>query len=243
MNTARIMPGRYGVTAAVEFKSGVRDSLPVLVGLVPFGLACGIMGITVGMTALETVLMSALVFAGASQFVAMTMLGAGAAGWGLIVLTTLLINLRHLLMGASLAPHMNRLPVPVQALLAFGMVDETYALTMDRVLQRGYHPGYQLGCNLSFYIAWIASTLAGVCLGERIADPLGWGLDFAMPAMFLALLMPRLADKTGALVCALAAVVAVAGALYLPGKWYIIIACLAASAAGGLLEGNNDAEQ
>jgi 4-azaleucine resistance transporter AzlC len=241
MGTARIMPGRDNVMM-VETQSGVRDGLPVLVGVVPFGLACGIMGITVGMTPLETVLMSVLVFAGASQFVAMTMLGAGAAG-GLIVLTTLLINLRHLLMGASLAPHMNRLPVPVQALLAFGMVDETYALTMDRVRQNRYHPGYQLGCNLSFYLAWIASTTVGVCLGERIADPLAWGLDFAMPAMFLALLMPRLADKTGALVCALAAVVSVAGAMYLPGKWYIIIASLAASAAGGLLEGENNAAQ
>lgn len=239
MSTAKILPGQGGIST-IEFRTGIRDSLPVLVGVVPFGLACGIMGITVGMTAMETVLMSVLVFAGASQFVAMTMLGAGAAGV-LIVLTTLLINLRHLLMGASLALHMNRLPIPVQALLAFGMVDETYALTMDRVRQNGYHPGYQLGCNLSFYIAWIASTVVGVSLGERIADPLAWGLDFAMPAMFLALLMPRLADKTGALVCALAAVVSVAGAMYLPGKWYIIIACLAASAAGGLLEGKNDA--
>jgi len=242
MSMARILPGR-GSVMTVEFRAGIRDSLPVIVGVVPFGLACGIMGITIGLTPLATVLMSALVFAGASQFVAMTMLGAGPAGWGLIVLTTLLVNLRHLLMGASLAPYMNRLPVPMQALLAFGIVDETYALTIDRVRQSGYHPGYQLGCNLSFYIVWVTSTVVGVFMGERIADPLGWGLDFAMPAMFLALLMPRLADRTSALVCALSAVVAVVGAMYLPGKWYIIIACLAASAAGGLLEGKNDAQQ
>ena len=242
MSMVKILPD-WGSVLTVEFQSGIRDSLPVIVGVVPFGLACGIMGVTIGMTPMATVLMSALVFAGASQFVAMTMLGAGPAGWGLIVLTTLLINLRHLLMGASLAPHMNRLPVPMQALLAFGMVDETYALTMDRVRQNGYHPGYQLGCNLSFYIVWVASTAVGVYMGERIADPLTWGLDFAMPAMFLALLIPRLADKAGGLVCVLAAVVSVLGAMYLPGKWYIIIACLAASAAGGLLEGKNDAQQ
>jgi 4-azaleucine resistance transporter AzlC len=241
MSTARTV-SNLNIEAVPEFRAGVRDSLPVIVGIVPFGLACGIMGVTVGLTPLETVLMSALVFAGAAQFAAITMLGVGPVGWGMIVLTTLLINLRHLLMGASLAPYMSRLPLSVKALLAFGMVDETYALTMDRVRQKGYDAGYQLGSNLSFYVVWVTSTAAGAHLGERIANPLAWGLDFAMPAMFLALLVPRLTDRTGVTVCAIAAVVAVLGALYLPGKWYIIIACLAASVAGGLLEGKNDAQ-
>jgi 4-azaleucine resistance transporter AzlC len=240
MSTVRTASSPVGA-AAPEYRAGVRDSLPVIVGVVPFGLACGIMGVTVGLTPLETVLMSALVFAGAAQFVALTMLGAGPAGWGMIVLATLLINLRHLLMGASLAAFVHRLPVRVKALLAFGMVDEVYALTMDRVRQKGYDAGYQLGSSLSFFFAWVTSTAAGAFAGGRIADPLAWGLDFAMPAMFLALLIPRLTDKIGAAVCAMAAVVAVLGALYLPGKWYIIVACLAASVAGGLLEGKKDA--
>ncbi|MCG8400818.1 MAG: AzlC family ABC transporter permease [Firmicutes bacterium] len=242
MNTTKILLDPSGATTQ-EFWSGIRDSLPVIVGIVPFGLACGILGITVGMTPLETILMSVLVFAGASQLVAITMLGAGTAGWGMVVLTTLLINLRHLLMGASLAPYMTRVPLPLQAVLAFGIVDESYALTMDRIRQKYYHPGYQFGCNLAFYIAWVTSTVAGAYLGKYIADPLTWGLDFAMPAMFLALLMPRLVDRTSATVCALAAAVAVTAALYLPGKWHIIIACLAASIAGGLLEGKKSAAQ
>lgn len=156
--------------------------------------------------------------------------------------TTLLINLRHLLMGASLAPYMRRLPVPLQAVLAFGMVDESYALTMDRVRKKAYDPAYQLGSNLLFYIVWVTSTAAGSLMGEGIADPLAWGLDFAMPAMFLALLIPRLTDRIGVLVCIFAALVAVIGALYLPGKWYLIIACLAASITGGLMEGKSDAQ-
>ncbi|MHB8183191.1 MAG: AzlC family ABC transporter permease [Candidatus Desulforudaceae bacterium] len=128
-----------------------------------------------------------------------------------------------------------------KGLLAFGMVDETYALTMDRIRKAGYDPSYQLGSNASFYVAWVSATAVGALTGERIPDPLAWGLDFAMPAMFLALLIPRLTDRTGVAVCAMAALVAVLGTLYLPGKWYIIIACLAASVAGGLLEGKNDA--
>ena len=225
--------------ATDEFWPGVRDSLPVLLGVIPFGLTCGVMGVTVGMTSLETILMSMLVFAGASQFVSMTMLGAGITGFSLIILTTLLINLRHLLMGASLAPYMTRLPFPLQALLAFGIVDETYALTMNRIRQKEYSPSYQLGCNLPFYAIWITSTAAGVFLGGHIPDPLAWGLDFALPATFLALLTPRLVDRASFCVCAVSALVAVLGALYLPGKWYIIIACLVASAAGGMLEGEN----
>ncbi|MEW6080437.1 MAG: AzlC family ABC transporter permease [Bacillota bacterium] len=223
-----------------EFWSGIRASLPVTIGVVPFGVTCGVMGVTVALTPMETILMSALVFAGASQFVALTML-SGPAGWGMIVLTTLLINLRHLLMGASLAPYMKRLPMPLQALLAFGIVDESYVLTMDRLRQHAYDPSFHLGCHVPFYVVWLTSTAIGAYMGRHIADPLAWGLDFAMPATFLALLVPRLVDKTAALVCVLAGAVSVAGALYLPGKWYIIVACLVASLAGGLMEGKTDA--
>jgi len=222
---------------AGEFWQGVRDSLPVALSVVPFGLTCGVMGLTVGLTFLETVSMSVLVFAGAAQFISMTMLGAGITAFSLIVLTTLLINLRHLLMGASLAPYMARLPMPLQAVLAFGLVDETYALIMNRILVKEYSPGYQMGCNVNFYLVWVASTAAGVFLGGYIPDPLAWGLDFALPALLMALLIPRLADRPSYFACVVSALVAVLGALYLPGKWYIIIACLAASAVGGFMEG------
>ena len=225
--------------ASDEFWPGVRDSLPVLLGVIPFGLTCGVMGVTVGLTSLENISMSMLVFAGASQFVSMTMLGAGITGLSLIVLTTLLVNLRYLLMGASLAPYMTRLPLPWQALLAFSVVDESYVLTMDRIRQKKYSPSYHLGCNLPFYFIWNTSNAAGMFLGGYIPDPLVWGLDFALPAMFLALLIPRLIDRVSFCVFSVAALVAVWGALYLPGKWYIILACLAASVVGGIMGGES----
>lgn len=219
-----------------EFWLGVRDSIPLVVGVIPFGITCGIMALTAGLTGGEALLMSMFVFAGAAQFIAITMLGAGINGWGIIVVTTLLINLRHLLMGASLAPYIIRLPISLQALLSFGMVDETYAITMDRVQKKGYNASYQLGANVFFYSAWIVSTAVGVLLSGYISDPLAWGLDFAMPAIFLAMLIPRLVSPTAVVVCGVAAVAAIIGVLYLPGKWYIIIACLAATAVGGLME-------
>ena len=220
-----------------EFWVGVWDSVPLTIGVVPFGITCGIMALTAGLTAGEALLMSTCVFAGASQFVAITMLGAGVSGWSLIVFTTLLINIRHLLMGASLAPYIMRLPISVQALLSFGMVDETYAITIDRIHKKGYSANYQLGANTAFYSVWILSTAVGVLLSGYITDPLAWGLDFAMPAIFLAMLIPRLINSTAVAVCSVAAVVAIMGALYLPGKWYIILACISATVVGGLLEG------
>lgn len=219
-----------------EFWTGVRDSVPLIVGVMPFGITCGIMALAAGLTSGETLLMSMLVFAGAAQFIAITMLGTGVSGWGLIVFTTLLINLRHLLMGASLAPYMIRLPFFLQALLSFGMVDETYAMVIDRIQKKGYNESYQLGANMAFYSSWVLATAVGVLLSGYISDPLAWGLDFAMPAVFLAMLIPRLVSPAALVVCGVAVVVTVMGVLYLPGKWYIIIACIAAVVVGGAME-------
>jgi len=224
------------IRVASEFWIGVRDSIPLMVGVIPFGITCGVMALAAGLTSGEALLMSICVFAGASQFIAITMLGAGLNGWGLIVVTTLLVNLRHLLMGASLAPYIISLPVSLQALLSFGLVDETYAITIDRIHKKGYSVNYQLGTNMMFYSAWIISTAVGVLLSGYLSDPLAWGLDFAMPAIFIAMLIPRLVNSTAVAVCGVAAVVAVIGMLYLPGKWYIIAAGLAATVAGGLME-------
>lgn len=221
------------------FWQGVTDSIPVLVGIAPFGIAYGLMALSVGLTPMETFFMSLIVFAGASQLAAISMIGSGIMEWSTIVLGTFLINLRHLVMGASLAPYMLPLPRAIQLLLSFGIVDETYAITIVRSKTVGYNPVYQLGSNLSAYITWLTSTLAGIILKTYIHDPMSWGLDFAMPATFLALLMPRLIDIRSMLVCAAAALVSVFSALYLSGHWYIIIATLAASLLGGLMEGRN----
>lgn len=219
-----------------DFWPAVKESIPLLVGVIPFGITCGIMGLTVGMTSLETVLMSLMVFAGASQFMVMSLIGSGITGWGILVFTTLLINLRHLLMGASLAPHMSRLPFIKQAVLAFFLVDESYAFTINRTDRAGYSPSYQLGVSLALYLTWFISTVTGLLVGGQLANPLEWGLDFAMPATFLVLLMPRLVDTPSIMACLVSAVLSVWGALYLPGKWYIILACVAATLAGGLIE-------
>lgn len=226
---------------AEEFVEGLKDTLPIMVGVFPFGLAYGIVAQSIGLTPGETLLMSLLVFAGAAQFISLPMFAEGA-GFVMIALTALLINLRHLLMGISIAPYMTGLSLPHKALLAFGMADETYAVTISRAQAIGYSAAYQLGSNAAGYITWAVSTTGGIFLGSRINDPLSWGLDFAMPATFLALLIPRLTDKRNILVCLIAAGVSIMAAVAIPGKWYIIIACLTAAAAGGIMEGDETNE-
>ncbi|MGL5206888.1 MAG: AzlC family ABC transporter permease [Acidaminococcaceae bacterium] len=226
-----------------EFYQGAIATGPILLGLIPFGVTCGLMGITAGLTQVETVVMSLLVFAGASQFVAITMLAGGITSWFVLAMTTLLINLRHILMGASLAQYMLKQTLPQQMLLSFLLTDEAYALTTSRIYQKGYSAAYHLGASLSLYFFWVLSTLAGVFAGSYIPDPLSWGLDFAMPATFLVLLFPRLRCRISIIVCIVSAILAVAGSLWLPGKWYMITACIGASLIGGLLEGVNEYEE
>lgn len=222
-----------------EAWAALRDCSPMLLGVLPFGITCGIMGLTANMSGLETVLMSVLVFAGASQFIGISMLSAGITGWGIIILTTLLVNLRHLIMGSSLAPYMTKLPFSLQAFLAFFLTDEAYALTISRSYKYRYSVLYQAIVSIMVYVVWVLATLFGVALGSYISDPLSWGLDFAMPATFLVLLIPLLKDHISLIVFGIAAVVSVSAALYLPGKWYIIITCVIATLIGGLLEGDS----
>lgn len=226
-----------------DFWSGVISSGPILLGVIPFGITCGVMGLTAGLTSLETIMMSLLVFAGASQFIAITMLGAGISSFGLIVFTTMLVNLRHMLMGASLAKYMIKQSASRQVLLSFLLTDEAYAVTSSRIHQDSYSADYQFGVSISLYITWALSTIAGVLVGSYIPDPLAWGLDFAMPATFLVLLFPRLTDKLSIIVCVVAGLISILGVLYLPGKWYMIIACVGAVLVGGLMEGEKVSEK
>lgn len=226
----------------VIWKEVLKDCLPITAGIIPFGLTCGIMGSTAGFSAFEITFMSMTVFAGAAQFMAIAMINSGITTWGVIVFTTFLINLRHLLMGASLSPYLFKLPRNLQYLLAFGMVDESYALTINRIEKKGYDPYYQLGVSSLLYIIWVTSTFLGASLYHNIPNPLEWGLDFVIPLTFLVLLIPRLINRTALLVALVSALTAVWGALYLPGKWYIILAAFAASIVGGLIERGSKSE-
>ncbi len=211
-----------------DLLSGARASLPLWLGIIPYGLAFGLLGPTVGLGARGTLAMSLLVFAGSAQFISLGLLGAGA-GYPLIVLTTLVVNLRHLLYGASLAPSMRHFPAKWAALISFFLTDEAYAVIIGR--RDGANRHFYLGAGLAVYVGWALSTAVGLALGGFIPDATALGLDFALPATFIGLLVPQLRSR-GAWVA-----LAVSGAMVilaraLPAGLDILLATIAAATAG-----------
>jgi 4-azaleucine resistance transporter AzlC len=174
------------------------------------------------------------VFAGSSQFVA---LGLWAAPLPVlaIVLTTLVVNLRHVLMGAALRPWLSRLPAPLAYTVAFLMVDESWALTMGDVAAGSRDLAFLAGSGLLLFVAWVGATVVGVTAGAALGDPARWGLDFAFTAAFVALLVGMWRGRRDLAPWVVAAAVALAAAHWLPGKWYILLGGLAGSVAGALL--------
>ena len=208
--------------------------VPLVPGVAVFGLVYGVLARQAGLSLAATTLMSLLVFAGAAQFTAISM-WAQASG-PLIVLTSLMINLRHLLMGASMAPHLRRQPARWKAMLAFGLVDESYALAISRYLRGEGSREFFLGVNVAVYGSWVLGGLTGGVLGGLVLNPAGWGIDLVFPLTFLGLLVPLLTRPVTGAVAAASAIVAVVTAAWLPGKGNLVLAILLGSGIGTLLE-------
>lgn len=214
-----------------ELRDGALASVPLWLGAAPFGVIYAASAVAAGLTPAQTIAMSLLVFAGAAQFTAVGMVAAGAAP-AAIVLTTLIVNARHLLLAASLLPFLRRVGGWGRLLLAAQLTDETYALAVRRFLDGNGSPAFMAGANVALYLVWQASSLAGVLLGAVLPDPAAFGLDLVFPLTFVGLLVPLLRERAGREVAAAAALLTVAGALLLPGSWYILIAGLGASLLG-----------
>ncbi len=212
----------------------MRATLPLVPGVAAFGLVYGVLARQAGLGFWPTAAMSALVFAGASQFTAVSMWGQ--AGGGAIVITTLIINLRHLLMGASLAPHLRGERGAWKALLAFGMADESYALAVSRYLQGDGSREFFLGANLGVYASWLLGSLAGGLVGALVLDPGRWGVGLVFPLTFLGLLVPLLTRWVTGAVALVSGIVAVATSAWLPGKTHLFLAILLASGIGAMVE-------
>lgn len=213
--------------------TGFRKSVPIALSVFAYGLVFGILARQAGLSLAQSVLMSGLVFAGASQF-AVLGLWASPLPMGTIVLTTVIINLRHLLMGAALYPWLSRVRPAAAYLTTFFMVDESWALTMGE-FARGYRDAaFLLGSGIALFLAWMGATVTGGLVGDILHDPSRWGLDFAFTAVFIALLVGFWKGKADLLPWVVAAVAAAAAAKLLPGKWYILLGGLAGSLTGAV---------
>lgn len=213
--------------------AGARRSAPIALSVFAYGLVFGVLARQTGLSLLEAVAMSALVCAGSSQFVVLE-LWASPLPIVTIVLTTLIVNLRHLLMGVSLAPWFAKLSPPQIYSSAMFLGDESWALAMGEFNAGRTNGAFMFGSGLLFATAWVGSTLTGYLLGTAVQDPAFWGLDFAFPAVIIGLLASMWKGRADILPWAVTAAVSVAAAYWLPGKWYILIGAIVGSLSGVL---------
>lgn len=221
-----------------EFWYGARDVLPLIIGAIPFGIIFGTLAINAGLSVGAAIGMSALVFAGSAQFIAVGMVAAGS-GVLIIVLTTFIVNLRHLLYSVALVPHVKTLPQRWKLLLGFLLTDESFAIAIRR-----YEPPansnadpsphkhwYYLGASLTMYTSWQLWTWMGITLGQVMPNATEWGLDFAMSVTFIGMIIPYIKTKPMVVAVVVAGTIAVL-AHPLPHKLGLILAAIAGILAG-----------
>jgi 4-azaleucine resistance transporter AzlC len=229
-----------------QFLWGCRDELPILLGVAPFGMIYGLLARGAGLPALTAQAMSSVVFAGSAQFIAAQLIHSHAPAV-VVVVTIFVVNLRHALYSASLAPYLRGLNAGWKCLLAYLLTDEAYAVTVTHYLRDGertdvspYRHWYFLGAGLTLWASWQLSTAVGVFVGARVPDR--WSLDFTLPLTFIALVVPALKDRAATAAAASAAVVAVAAA-GLPYKLGLLLAAVVGIALGLALEARPSAPE
>ncbi len=217
-----------------EFREGLTEIAPVLVAGFPIGLLWGTLAAGKGLSPLEAGLTTATVFAGAAQFVAIE-LWREPVPWILLTFTVFIVNIRHVLMGASFSRHIGHIDRRWHPLMMFLLVDESWAFAERRALTQPLTVAYYFGLTLPLLCIFTLSATMGAIAGRSLGDPAAYGFDFAFSAMFIGILAGFWkGPRTGAVLGASAVFAAVAK-LYIPGAWYIVIGGLAGVAAATLL--------
>lgn len=214
-----------------RFVRGLKLGLPIFLGYAPIGAAFGIVARGLGFTPLQAAICSGTALAGAGQLIALQLMGAGA-GAAAVVFTTAIVNLRYVLFGAAMSQHVTGMSLPRQAFLAFTLTDETFAVNIDDSRRGTADFASRAGVGVIAWTGWVLGSAAGALAAGAIGDPTRFGVQFAMPAMFTALLVAQAEDRTHVLTALVAALCAIGLMLVLPDPWYLIVApILAATAA------------
>jgi len=220
---------------ALQFFSGARAEMPILLGVAPFGMIYGILALGAGLSPLAAQAMSSLVFAGSAQFMLVQLIGVGTPAL-VIILTGFVINLRHVLYSASISPHTLGLNRVWKGVLSYLLTDEAYAVAIlhynaDSVSTHKHW--YFFGAGLTLWMGWQISTAIGIFLGAQI--PASWGLDFTLALTFIALVFPVIRDKPTVFAAIAAGLTAILAA-ELPYKLSLLTAALVGILAGLLAE-------
>jgi len=216
---------RNAIAKRTEFLNGLRAELPILLGVAPFGMIYGVLAVAAGLSPWDAQAMSAVVFAGSSQFMLVQLVSLGTPAL-IMLLTGFVINLRHALYSASIAQYTRPLSPLWKALLGYLLTDEAYVVAVLRYQDRQSSPykhWYFLGAGFTLWTCWQLSTAAGIFLGAQV--PAGWGLDFTLSLTFIALVVPAINDRP-ALFSALSAGATALLARDLPYKLGLLAAAL-----------------
>jgi len=192
------------------FLEGIRDMAPMMLGVIPFGMVCGVGAIAAGASPIAALAMSMIMFSGAAQIVATQLLVAGAP-FAVILLSCLVVSLRLLMYSATMAPYLRPLDHRWRNLLSFVLTDQAFAGTLQRFKRSGdlrANASYFLGTGALLWGTWQIATIAGIVAGQVI--PASWQLEFVVPLCFLAVLVPLLRDRVSIVVFAVAAIAVVA---------------------------------
>ena len=221
--------------ASSPFWDGVRRALPIVLGYVPVAFAFGVLAVKNQIPPALAIAMSMLIFAGSGQFVLAGLWGAGTGALSVIV-AVFVVNLRHLLMSAAIAPHLSPLPRRLRALFGFEMTDETFGVHIS-----AFQSGWKLAaatlfsCNVTAHLSWVAGTVLGAFCGGLITDVKPLGLDYALTAMFLALVVPQCSSRLHLLTGIFAAVLSLGFKMAGMGQWNVVAATIVAATAGTAL--------
>jgi 4-azaleucine resistance transporter AzlC len=233
-------------TRRTEFLAGAKATLPLILGAIPFGIIFGALSVSNGLSPAATMSMSMFVFAGSAQFIAAGLVDVGASV-GFIILTTFVVNLRHALYGISLAPYMKRLSHKWLLPLGFWLTDESYAVAISRFLSEdkdhvdSNSHWFVFGSSVAMYANWQLCTLIGIVAGQSMENATEWGLDFAMAATFIGIVVPLIKTRP-MLVATLVAGVSALLFHDLPNQLGLMVASLLGIVAGYVAEGLQQAE-
>lgn len=219
--------------ASVSLKEVFEAAWPICVGYFAIGVAFGVLAQKAGLKPLEIGLMSVFVFAGSAQFIAVSMLSSGAAAAS-VILTTFVVNIRHLLMSSSLAVHLNGCSRRFLFLYAYGITDESFAVNTMRFREGRWNAYNALAVNHIANVVWVGSTVAGGFAGQFIPGG-SFGIDYALSAMFISLLVLQTRGGIYVITAILAGGCSVLLSLFVPGNMHVIVASLfGATAAFGI---------
>jgi len=216
------------------FYRGAAAAWPICLGYAPIGLAFGVLAQKAGLTPLEIGLMSVIVFAGSSQFIAVSMLAAGASMVS-IVATAFIVNLRHFLMSSALAVYLKNADRKKLTFFSYGVTDESFAVNLTRFRESDWDLNSALVTNFTANLTWLITTVLGGFSGQFIPAH-AFGIDYALIAMFICLLVFQLRGLLYILTAVIAGVLAVILSMLIPGNSYIVIASMTAAAIGVVLK-------